>query len=57
MEKGDGTDHHKMKARIQEEYKRRIKLVFQSELNAIKKIAAINTLAVPVVSYSYEVIN
>ena len=34
------------------EYKRRIKLVFKSELNARNKIAAINTLAVPVILYS-----
>ena len=57
MEEGNGTDHHKMKAKIQKEYKRRIRLVFKSELNARNKIAAINTLAVPVVSYSYGVIN
>ena len=56
MEEGNGIDHHKMKAMIQKEYKRRIRLVLKSELNARNKIAAINTLAVPVVSYSYGVI-
>ena len=57
MEKRDGTDHHIMKAKIQKEYKGRIRLVLKSELNARNKIAAINTLAVPVVFYSYRVIN
>ena len=57
MEEGNGTDHHKMKAKMQKGYKRRIRLVLKSELNARSNIAAINTLAVPVVSYSYGVIN
>ena len=57
MEDGNGSDHHKMKAKIQKEYKRRISLVLKSELNARNKIAAINKLAVPVVSYSYGEIN
>ena len=54
MEEGEGVQHHKMKVKIREEYKRRIKLVLKSELNARNKIAAINTLAVPVILYSYE---
>ena len=57
MEEGEGVQHHKMKVNIRKEYKRRIKLVFKSELNARNKIAAINTLAVPVILYSYGVID
>ena len=34
MEEGEGVQHHKIKVKIREEYKRRIKLVFKSELNA-----------------------
>ena len=52
IEEGKGTDHHKMKARIQKEYKRIIRLVLKSEINARNKIAAINKLAIPVVSDS-----
>ena len=48
-----GVQHYKMKVKIRKEYKRRIKLVLKSELNARNKIAAINTLAVPVILYSY----
>ena len=56
IEEGDGVEHQKMKKRLQKEYKRRIKLVLKSELNARNKIKAINTLAVPVVTYSYGII-
>ena len=57
MEEGSGTDHHKMKAKILKEYKKRIRLVLKSDINARNKIAAVISLAVPVVSYSYGVIN
>ena len=57
MEEGEGLQHHEMKGKIQKEYKRRVKLVLKSELNARNKIAAINTLAVPVIVYSYGIIN
>ena len=46
-----------MKVKIKKEYKQWIKLVLNSELNARNRIAAINTLAVPVVLYSYGVID
>ena len=49
--------HHKMKVKIWKEYKRRIRLVLRSELNARNKIAAINALAVSVIPYSYGVID
>ena len=57
MEEGEGVQHHKMKVNIRKEYKRRVKLVLKLELNVRNKIAAINTLAVPVNLYSYGVID
>ena len=57
MEEGEGVQHHKIKVKIRKEYQRRIKLVLKSELNARNKIAAINTLAVPVILYTYGVID
>ena len=57
MEEGEGLQHHEMKGKIQKEYKRRVKLILKSELNARNKIAAINTLAVPVIVYSYGINN
>ena len=57
MEEEEGVQHHKMKVKIRKEYKRRIKLVLKSELNARNKIVAINTLAVAVILYNYGVID
>ena len=57
LEEEEGVQHHKMKVKIRKEYKRRFKLVLKSELNARNKIAAINTIAVPVILYSYGVID
>ena len=57
MEEGKGVKHQKIKVKVRKEYKRRIKLVIKSEMNARNKIAAINTIAVPVILYSYEVID
>ena len=54
IDEGDGTEHHKMKNKVR---KRRIRLVMKSELNARNKISALNTLAVPVVTYSFGVID
>ena len=46
-----------MKEKIRKECYRRVKAVLQSELNAKNKLEAINTLAIPVVSYSFNVVN
>ena len=57
MEEGEELQHHEMKGKVWKEYKRRVQLVLKSELNARNKITAINTLAVPVIVYSYCIIN
>ena len=57
MEEGEGVQHHQMKVKIKKEHKQQIKLVLNSELNARNRIVAINTLAVPVVLYSYGIID
>ena len=38
MEEEEGVQYHKMKVKIRKEYKRRIKLVLKSELNARKRL-------------------
>ena len=43
--------------KIQNEYYHRIWMVLKSELNSVNKLEAINTLAVPVVTYSCNIIN
>ena len=57
VNEGDGIQHAKMKEKIRKEYYRRIRLVLKSELNAANRIDALNTLAVPVVTYSFNIIN
>ena len=57
MQEGEGVQHHQMKVKIKKEHKWQIKLVLNSELNARNRIAAINTLTVPVVFYSYGIID
>lgn len=56
IDEGDGIQHSKYKERIRKEYYSRIRMIFKSELSSANKIKAINTLAVPVVTYSFNVI-
>ena len=57
VNEGDGINHASMKEKIRKEYYRRIRLVLKTELNSKNRIEAINTLAVPVVQYSFNIIN
>ena len=57
VNQGDGINHTSMKEKIRNEYYRRIRLVLKTELNSKNCIEAINTLAVPVVQYSFNIIN
>ena len=54
---GDGIQHNRMKEKIRKEYYGRTRLVLKTELNAKNRIQAINALAVPVVTYSFNIIN
>jgi hypothetical protein len=46
-----------MKERLKKEYTRRLRMIMKSELNAKNKITAIGALAVPVLRYSFGIIN
>jgi hypothetical protein len=46
-----------MKERLKHEYIRRLRMILKSELNARNKITAIGALAVPVLRYSFGIIN
>ena len=46
-----------MKGKIRKECYRRVRAIFHTELNAENKLEAINTLAIPVVTYSFNIIN
>ena len=57
IEEGDGIQHNRMKEKIRKEYYRRTRLVLRTELNAKNRIQALNALAVPVVTYSFNIVN
>ena len=57
INEAEGIQHAKMKEKIRREYYRRVGLILKSELNAINRIAAINSLAVPAITYGINVIN
>ena len=57
ISKGDGIEHSQMKEKIRKEHYRRILMVLKSELNSANELGAINTLAVPLVTYSFNIIN
>ena len=57
VHEGDGIRHATMKEKIRKECYRRVRLILETELNATNRINAINTLAIPVVTYSFGIIN
>jgi len=57
IHEGDGINHKEMKDKVRKEYYRRVRLVTRSELNSTNKFQAINALAVPVIAYSYNILN
>ena len=54
---GDGISHSKMKEILRKEYQRRVRMVCKSELNSRNCINAINALAVPLLTYSFNIVN
>ena len=46
-----------MKERLKQEYSRILRMILKSELNARNKITAIGALPVPVLRYSFDIIN
>ena len=57
VDEGDGIQHAKMKEKVRKEYYRRVRMVLKTELNAANRFEAINTLAIPVVTYSFNIID
>ena len=52
-----GIQHATMNEKMTKEYYRRTRLFLKSELNGANKIEAVNTLIVPVITYSFNMIN
>jgi hypothetical protein len=57
IEESEGIQHQQMKERLKEEYRRRLRMILKSELKARNKITATGALAVPVLRYSFGIIN
>jgi hypothetical protein len=57
IEESEGIQYQQMKDRLKQEYNRRLRMILKSELNARNKITAIGALAVPVLRYSFGIIN
>ena len=57
IEESEGIQHQQMKERLKKEYSRRLRMILKSELNAGNKITAIGALVVPVLRYSFGIIN
>ena len=54
---GDGIQHSSVREKIRKECFRRVRSILRSELNARNRIDTINSLALPVVTYSFIIIN
>ena len=46
-----------MKQKLKKELVRRTRLILKTELNSKNRITAINTLAIPVITYSFNIID
>ena len=57
LTEGDGIQHSSMREKIRKECFRRVKSILRSELNARNRIDAISSLALPVVTHSFTIIN
>ena len=57
IEETETIEHKKMKEKITTEYIRRVKMILKSQLNSKNKIQAINSLAIPTISYSFGIID
>ena len=53
----DGIQHCQMIEKVRKEHYHSILMVLKSELNSANKQEAINALVVPVVTYSFNIIN
>ena len=57
VDEGEGIQHAAMREKLRRELLRRTRLILKTDLNSKNKITAINTLALPVITYSYNIIH
>jgi hypothetical protein len=56
-EESEGMQHQQTKERMKTKYTRRLRMILKSIVNAKNKITATGALAVPVLKYSFRIIN
>ena len=57
VEESSNTHHKNMREKLKKEYYRRLRMILSTELSSPNKIMAINSLDLPVLSYSFGVVN
>jgi len=57
IEEGEGVKNSQIKDSVMREYYHRVQQILKTEPNSMKKITAVNTLAVPVLVYSLGIVN
>ena len=57
IDKGDGTQHPKMKEKIRKECCRGVRAILYTDFNVRDKLEAIKTLAISLVTYRFNVMN
>ena len=55
VDESSGIQHATMKQKLKKELVRRTRLILKSELNSNNRITAINTLAIPIITYSFNI--
>ena len=57
VDESNGVQHAAMKEKIRKECYRKVRPILKTELNSANRTEAINILAIPVVTYSFNIIN
>jgi len=57
INESDEIQYSQMKEKIRKECYRRVRAILNAELNSANCIEAINTLAIPLVTYSFNIVN
>ena len=57
IQEAEGVSNAANKEKVRKEFYRRVRAILQTELNARNKVMAINSLAITIGTYSYNILN
>ena len=57
VDESSGIQHATMKQKLKKELVRRTRLILKTELNSKNRVTTINKLAIPVITYSFNIID